>query len=165
MVNYFSMSAKSPATTDPVPPPSEEPLADVELAARLRLVVNRLARLLRTQASADLSPSLTSALVTVSLLGPVTLGELAAAERVTPPSVTRVAACLEEHGLVRRETDPGDRRVARVSLTAKGRRTLQRMRTRKTAYLAKRLRTLDEHELELVREALPLLERLLEDER
>ena len=159
------MSTVSVATTHPAPPPSEEPLADVELAAQLRLVVSRLARLLRNQAPADLSPSLMSALVTVSLREPVTLGELAAAERVTPPSVTRIAACLEEGGLVRRESDPGDRRVARVSLTAKGRRTLRRMRTRKTAYLAKRLRTLDERELELVREALPLLERLLEDDR
>ena len=66
---------------------------------------------------------------------------------------------------MRREADPADRRVARVSLTADGRRTVARTRTRKTAYLARRLRKLDETELALVREALPVLERLLEDDR
>ncbi len=62
---------------------------------------------------------------------------------------------------MRREADPADRRIARVSLTAEGGRTVQRTRTRKTAYLAKRLRKLDESELAVLREALPVLERLL----
>jgi len=66
---------------------------------------------------------------------------------------------------VRREADPGDRRVARVSLTADGKRTVLRTRTRKTAYLARRLRQLDESQRALVAEALPVLERLLEDDR
>ncbi len=138
---------------------------DPEFAARLRLVLNRLARRLRSQTPGDLSPSLTSALVTIELRGPITLGRLANCERVTPPSVTRMVAALEERGLVRREADPGDRRVARVSLTAEGRRTVQRTRTRKTAYLAKRLRKLDASQLSIVREALPVLECLLEDDR
>jgi len=138
---------------------------DSELAARLRLLVNRMARRLRAQALGDLSPSLTSALVTIEQQGPITLGQLAACERVTPPSVTRMAAKLERLGLVLREADPADRRVSRVSLTAEGRRTLQRSRTRKTAFLAKRLGKLDESELAVVREALPVLERLLEDDR
>ncbi len=137
---------------------------DPELAARLRLVLNRLARRLRNQTPTDLSPSLTSALVTIEFHGPITLGELAHCERVTPPSVTRMAASLEKLGLVRRETDPADRRFARLSLTTEGRRTVQRTRTRKTAYLAKKLGKLDESELAVVREALPVLERLLEDD-
>ena len=141
------------------------PLGEPELAARLRLVLNRLARRLRSQTPEDLSPSLTSALVTIELQGPITLGRLAACERVTPPSVTRMVATLERLGLVRREADPGDRRVARVSLTSEGQRTVLRTRTRKTAYLAKRLRKLDEAELAIVRAALPVLERLLEDDR
>jgi len=74
-------------------------------------------------------------------------------------------AALEERGLVRRETDAADRRIARVSLTGEGRRTLRRTRTRKTAYLAKRLRQLDEPQLAVLVEALPVLERLLEEER
>lgn len=140
-------------------------LDDPELAARLRLVLNRLARRLRGQTPQDLSPSLTSALVTIELQGPITLGQLARCEYITPPSVTRMAASLERLGLVRREADPVDRRIARVALTAEGKRTVQRTRTRKTAYLAKKLRKLTESELAIMREALPVLERLLEDDR
>jgi len=73
--------------------------------------------------------------------GPLTLGELAALEHVKPPSVTRMVAGLESHRLVHRESDPDDGRVSLVSVTAAGSRTLQRSRTRKTAYLAKRLAT------------------------
>jgi DNA-binding MarR family transcriptional regulator len=135
---------------------------DPEVAARLRLVLNRLARRLRRQAAEDLSPSLTSALVTIDVHGPITLGELAAHELVRPPSVTRMVAGLEQRGLVRRETDAVDRRVARVTLTAEGRRTLRRSRTRKTAYLARRLKRLDEAQLAALVDALPVLESLLE---
>jgi DNA-binding MarR family transcriptional regulator len=103
--------------------------------------------------------------VTIELQGPITLGRLAVCERVTPPSVTRKVALLEERGLVRRIADPADRRIARVSLTAEGRRTVLRTRTRKTAYLAKRLCKLNESELAVLRAALPVLERLLEDDR
>ena len=149
----------------PAPLAADVALGDPELAARLRLVLNRLARRLRNQTPGDLSPSLTSALVTIELRGPITLGQLAASERVTPPSITRMVATLERLGLVRREADPGDRRIARVSLTPDGRRTVRRTRTRKTAYLAKRLHKLDESERAVVRAALPVLERLLEDDR
>jgi DNA-binding MarR family transcriptional regulator len=138
---------------------------DPEIAARLRLVLNRLARRLRSQAAGDLSPSLVSALVSIELHGPITLGQLATHELVRPPSVTRMVAALEERGLVRRETDAADRRIARVSLTDEGRRTLRHTRTRKTAYLARRLRELDAAQLVVLVDALPVLERLLEDDR
>ena len=140
-------------------------VAEPELAARLRLVLNRLARRLRSQTPDDLSPSLTSALVTIELRGPITLGGLAACERVTPPSVTRMVATLERRGLVRREADPADRRVARVTLTTAGARVVRRTRTRKTAFLARRLARLEASEVAVVRQALPVLERLLEDDR
>ena len=138
---------------------------DPQVAARLRLVLNRLARRLRREAADDLSPSLISALVTIDVHGPITLGELAAHELVRPPSVTRMVTGLEQRGLVRREADAGDRRVARVSLTAEGRRVLRSTRTRKTAYLAKRLGRLDEAQLAALMDALPVLESLLEGER
>ena len=138
------------------------PHDDPELAAHLRLVIMRLARQLRSQTVAGLSPSLISALVTIERTGPVTLGRLAALERVKPPSVTRMVAALEKAGLVHREADPQDRRIARLSLTAEGRRTVSRSRTRKTAYLARRLRDLDATDLESLRQALPVLERILE---
>jgi DNA-binding MarR family transcriptional regulator len=137
-------------------------LDDPELAAHLRLVIMRLARQLRSQTVAGLSPSLISALITIERKGPVTLGQLAALERVKPPSVTRMVAALEQAGLVRRAADPLDRRVARLSLTAEGKRTVARSRTRKTAYLARRLHELDHAQLESLRQALPVLERVLE---
>ncbi len=162
-IDIDSPYASGAATPGPLA--ADAALGDPELAARLRLVLNRLARRLRNQTPGDLSPSLTSALVTIEQRGPITLGQLAASERVTPPSITRMVATLERLGLVRREADPGDRRVARVSLTPDGRRTVLRTRTRKTAYLAKRLHKLDESERAVVRAALPVLERLLEDDR
>lgn len=138
---------------------------DSELAARLRLVLNRLARRLRSQAANDLGPGLLSALVSIETCGPLTLGQLAARENVKPPSVTRMVATMESLGLVHREIDAHDRRVVRVSLTNEGRHRVQQMRTRKTAYLAKRLRKLDDTDLGVLREALPVLERLLEDDK
>ena len=159
------MTVPLPAKSSPTPAAGDAAFDDPELAARLRLLVNRLARRLRAQALGDLSPSLTSALVSIERQAPITLGQLAACERVTPPSVTRMVVKLERLGLVLREADPADRRVSRVSLTAEGRRMVQRSRTRKTAFLAKQLRKLEESELAVVREALPLLERLLEDDR
>jgi DNA-binding MarR family transcriptional regulator len=134
-----------------------------EEAARLRLVVMRLLRRLRAEAGDELSPSQTAALVSVERHGPLTLGRLAEIERVTPPSITRVVAALESAGLVRRTADPGDRRVAHVSITTEGVRLLERSRTRKTAFLAERLGSLSAAERALVREALPVLERLLEE--
>jgi DNA-binding MarR family transcriptional regulator len=133
-----------------------------DTAPRLRLVIARIARQLRQNVDAvnDLSTTLVSALATVDREGPLTLGELAAAERVRPPSMTRVVATLEERGLAARTVDAQDRRVARVSITAEGRRLLHRSRTRKNALLAQRLRALSAEELSALEEALPILERL-----
>ena len=133
-------------------------------AARLRLVVMRLARRLRSQSASGLSPSLISALASLEHHGPLTLGQLAALEQVKPPSVTRLVATLEGAGLARRETDPADRRVTVLTVTAEGRRTLQKSRTRKTAYLARRLRDFDDTEAATLDDALRLLERLLEND-
>lgn len=138
------------------------PAAD--LASGLRLAVTRLARRLRQEgAEGGITPSQLSALATVERFGPVTLGELAAYERVQPPTMTRIVAALADAGLVTREVDADDRRVARVRVTPAGRRLLARSRRRKTAFLATRLRRLDDDERRLLERAVPLLERLLED--
>lgn len=153
---------------DPVArdPASRETAArdDAALAARLRLTVMRLTRRLRSQAGNDLSPSLIAALASLERHGPLTLGQLATLERIKPPSITRMVATLESAGLVARESGQADRRVTMVNVTAAGRRTLQKSRTRKTAYLAKRLRALSDAEAATLDDALRLLERLLEDE-
>ena len=84
---------------------------------------------------------------------------------MTPPSITRVVAALERDGLVTRTVDAADRRVSRVGITPEGSRLLRRSRKRKAAYLAQRLGELGDPELGALREALPVLERLLEGER
>ena len=105
-----------------------------------------------------------SALSSVDRLGPVTLGDLAAVERVQPPSMTRIVAGLEEAGLVVRKIDERDRRVARVETTVAGQRFLERSRGRKTAYLAARVRTLSAEDRAVLARAAILLEQLLEGE-
>jgi DNA-binding MarR family transcriptional regulator len=140
------------------------PLPISELAAHLRILVMRLQRRLRAEAGDELSPTLVAALVSVERHGPLTLGRLAELERVTPPSITRVVAALERDGLVVREVDGSDRRVSRVAVTPEGSRLLQRSRTRKAAFLARRLEHLAGRDLAALREALPVLEHLLESD-
>lgn len=137
-----------------------------ELSSRLRLAVARLARRLR-QATAgdDVTATQLAVLSTLDRLGPLTLGELAGVEQVQPPTMTRVVARLEELGFVTRAVDTADRRVARASLTGAGRRYVAGSRTRRNAYLAERLKRLTPDERDLVAAALPLLERLVEDDR
>src|SRR6202046_5681626 len=136
---------------------------DEELATRLRVAVTRLNRKLRQQALAGLSPAQASALGTVNRLGSPTLGELAAAEQVQPPTVTRLVTSLESAGLVARETDPVDRRVIRVRITAEGRRNLQRIRSLKNAFLTRRLAALDPSEKARAEDLTLLLEHLVAD--
>jgi len=138
---------------------------DTELASRLRLAVMRLARVLRQKAQDSITPSQLSALVSIEREGPVTLGTLAALESVQPPTMTRIVAGLEEQGLVQREVDQADRRIARVRMTAQARKLLERNRSRKTAYLASRMRGLEAEELDVLARAAALLERMTEDER
>jgi DNA-binding MarR family transcriptional regulator len=138
---------------------------DRELVVRLRLAVGRLARRLRQQAGGEVTPSQYSALSSVGRLGPVTLGELAAVERVRPPTMTRIVASLEEAGLVERHAHPGDRRAAHVQLSDAGHRFLQRSGTRKDAFLAERLARLDPDEVAQLAQAVTVIERLLEDGR
>ena len=89
--------------------------------------------------------------------------ELAARERIQRPTATRVIARLEETGLVDRTQDPADRRSFVVALTPAGRALLARVRTRKDAYLARRLRDLDADERATLDRAAAILERVLEE--
>jgi DNA-binding MarR family transcriptional regulator len=136
----------------------------VQLAARLRLAVLRLARRLRQQAEVDVTPSMQSVLSTLERVGPATFGELAELERVRPPTITRIVARLEGDGLVKRETDNRDRRVSYVRLTREGRQLMRRTRSRKDLFLVERLARLDEDHLTALENAVEALERLLEEE-
>jgi DNA-binding MarR family transcriptional regulator len=135
------------------------------LAAHLRLVITRTARRLRQQAGTDLGPSQTSALASVERHGPLTPSELARIERVQRPTATRIVARLEEAGLVERVADPTDGRSFTVSINADGRALMNKLRTRKNAYLARRLRGLGQEDLATLDRAAEILEDLLEDER
>jgi DNA-binding MarR family transcriptional regulator len=136
-----------------------------ELAARLRIAITRTARRLRQEGGTDLSPSQTAALVTIERHGPLTPSELAKLERVQRPTATRIVARLEQQGLVERTADPADRRSFVVAATPAGEALLRKLRGRKNAYLARRLRRLDGGELETLERAAEILERLQEDER
>jgi DNA-binding MarR family transcriptional regulator len=159
------MNARSPTAT--VPEETRRPDADevVRLAADLRLAVTRLARLLRQRADTGITPSMLSALATIERLGPVTIGRVAAAEQVQPPTMTTIVGRLEGDGLVAREADPEDRRASLVRVTPDGRRLLERSRSRKTAYLARRLRALEHGDRAAVEAALPILAALVEEDR
>jgi DNA-binding MarR family transcriptional regulator len=143
---------------------TQDTAAVLPLAASLRLAVMRLARRLRQQAEADLTPSMLSALSTIERSGPITLSELAAAERVRPPTITTIVGRLESAGLVNREIDPSDRRVSRVSLSPRGIRLIEATRSRKNAYLARRLARLDAEERSTLERAARILERLMEED-
>jgi DNA-binding MarR family transcriptional regulator len=138
-----------------------------ERAAHLRTAIVRSARRLRQEAAAEssgLTPTSTAALATIERHGPMTPSEIAAIERVKRPTITRTLACLEREGLIDRSPDPTDRRSALVSVNAAGRERLRRLRGRKNAYLARRMRNLSDEEVETLEQAAEILERMREGE-
>ncbi|MGH9095681.1 MAG: MarR family winged helix-turn-helix transcriptional regulator, partial [Acidimicrobiales bacterium] len=137
--------------------------ATTALPTQLRLAVLRLSRRLRQEALGEITPSQISALASVSKAGEISLGELAAAERVAPPSMTRIASGLEDQGLVARRSDTTDRRVARLVVTEAGAELLAVTRNRRDAFLAGRIAGFTDEERETLARAVPLLERLSQD--
>jgi DNA-binding MarR family transcriptional regulator len=136
------------------PPPD---LIDV---ARLRTALLRLSRRLRRHEVADLTPTQLSALATVARDGPMKLGDVAAAERIAPSTLTRLVSALEERGYVERAPVPGDARASLLSVTELGTSMLDRIRQETTSMLAANLRTLPADQLAALAAALPALEHL-----
>ena len=132
------------------------------VADRLHSSAIHLLRLLRKEddASGVTAPHL-SVLSVLGFGGAKTLGELAAVEQVTPPSMTRLVRNLEAQELVERETDPDDRRVTRVRATKRGRKVLEDARARRLATLAGRLQRLERGEVDALEEAAALVERVV----
>ena len=148
-------------TTRTVPGPDLG--SDAALAGALRPAVMRLARRLRQMREdddLDLGANQLSAMAVLLNSGDLTMGELAAAEKMQPPSMTRIVNALEERGLVSRAADPHDRRASRVSLTGSGRQILLANRRRRDQWLAKRLAELDPAEREVLRESVRILEKV-----
>ncbi len=136
-----------------------------EVADRLHGAAIHLLRRLRTE---DVESGLTaprlSALSVIVFGGPVTLGELAAAEQVRPPTVSRLVRDLEQGGLVTVEPDDTDRRIRRVRATPRGSLLLIEGKARRVQRLAQDLRALTGRERRTLREATAILERILHPE-
>ena len=135
--------------------------SETAVASALRLAVMRLARRLRGERSdSSLTISQVAALSTLERSGPLTPRELAAAERVQPPSMTRITASLEAAGLVTRTDHPSDGRQVLLAASPEGAAMVREDRRRRDAWLAQRLHDLPPEELEVLRRAAVVLERL-----
>jgi len=135
---------------------------DAGLASELRLSVMRLRRRLSNERHPD-NPLSMGAMAVLGCLfrnGDLSVGELAALERVQPPSMTRTVNALEEGGYITRRAHETDGRQVVVALSDQGRTTLLADRARRDAWLARRLRDLTPEERDLLRRAAPVLERL-----
>ena len=140
---------------------------DAGLAIAMRISISRLARRLKVEqrlgvggSDPVLSDIQLAALSALERHQAMTPGELAEYEKVQPPSMTRVIAVLEERSLVRRTAHPTDRRQVILTVTAEGRALVNRVRRRKEAWLAQRLDELSDAEVEVLRAAAPILEKL-----
>jgi len=128
------------------------------LAGGMRVAVGRLSRRLRQEkADHELSDAQFGVLALLHREGPKTLGELADAERVRPPSMTRTVGCLVDEGLAERLPDPSDGRVTRIRPTAEGTALVLDVRRSRDAWLVARLRELDPAQRRALREASELL--------
>ncbi len=153
---------RAPDTVTPRPPHG----LDTETAARLRAVIGKLSRRLRptaAAASAGLTPTRVSVLLTVVRAGSIRLSELAASEGINPTMLSRVVSDLADIGLLERVSDQHDKRAAWVQATTAGRRLSERMRRERTDAVNVALAGLSPHERRLIEAALPALEGLVEE--
>lgn len=137
-----------------------QPIDQAELAARMRLAIARIHRQLRQDTNDGLTLTQLSTLVRVEEHEPVRPGQLATLEGISPSTLTRLIATLEEMGLIGRITDPADGRVSHLRLTELGRSSLDRIRSRRTAQLMQRLSSLSDAGRDQLAAALPVLEQL-----
>ena len=134
-----------------------------DLADRLHsAAIHMLRRARRSDPLTGATPAQLSAL-SVLMSGPKTLGELAAAEQVRAPTVSRLAAEMERIDLIRRRDDPTDARVVRVEMTAKGRRVLAKGRDLRITDIERRVASLGPQETETLSDAIQLIERMLRE--
>ena len=139
---------------------------EADLVADLRLAVMRMRRRLVNERHPDndLSIGHMGVLAMLQRHGDLTLTELAALEKVQPPSMTRTVNLLAERELVLRVPHPTDGRVTHVRLTDAGRAVLAADRTRRDAWLSRRLEELPDSDREALRRAAPVLLRLAQED-
>jgi DNA-binding MarR family transcriptional regulator len=144
-------------------PPSHD---TAHLATRLHSAAIHLLRRLRREDDASGLPApLLSALSVLVFGGPATLGGLAHAEGVRPPTMSRVVDALEAAKLAERTADPDDGRVVRIRATAAGTRILKDAQQRRVAALTERLSALSAAERAALTRSVTILERVLSDRR
>lgn len=138
---------------------STGPATTEDVADRLHSAsIHLLRRVAREDVASGIGPAQLSALSVLVFAGPKTLGELAAAERVRPPTMTRVANALEQAELARKEASPVDGRSIRISATPAGRKLLQAARRRRLQELTRRLDGLAADDLRTLERAAELME-------
>ena len=132
-----------------------------EVADRLHSAAIRLLRRVRhTDDASGLTPARLSVLSVLVFAGPQTLGDLARAERVRPPTISNLVSGLERERLVRRTVDPKDRRIVRVAATSRGKRILERARRLRLDHLTNRMQRLSKTELATLDRAAGIMERV-----
>jgi DNA-binding MarR family transcriptional regulator len=143
---------------------TQKELDAMVVADLLRPTLLGLSRELRRERIAGVSPSQVALLSTIKYAPGVTVGELATEERVSTAAMSKRVSRLERDGLVARTPSETDRRCVGLTLTDDGQRTLRRVRSRRTAWLASRLATFSRNELKAVGAAIEPLTRLLAEE-
>ena len=132
------------------------------VASHLHSAAIRLLRTLRREDDGSgLSAPRLSALSVVAFAGPLSLAELAGAEQVKPPTMSRIVDALVADGLVTRETPAEDRRSVRIAATAKGLRLMAEGRERRVRALARRLQRLPDSELRALGRGAEIIDRAL----
>ena len=124
------------------------------------MAIARVSRSLRRHELAGLTPTQLSALATVDRAGPLRLGDLAAAEKIAPSTLTRMVTVLEDRGYVQRAAVPGDARASTLVITPAGHAILERIRQDTATQLADSLRALSPEQIAVLAAALPALEQL-----
>lgn len=136
-------------------------MTTAELASSLRLSLLRAARRIRSQrVNTTATLSQLSALATVHKCGPLSAGEIAAVERVQPPSMTKILAALEASGWVARASHPDDRRQSIISITEAGRQMMAEETRARDEWLAERLVDFSAEDIQKLRDAVSVLDRL-----
>lgn len=142
-------------------PTTAKRISAVALAATLRGAITMVSRRMRaTRPVGELTPGQFSALGSLDLAGAMTPRELADAERVRPPTITKIVAKLEAGGFVQRTPHPTDRRQVILAPTEQGREVLRQARRAREAWLAQRLAELTPDERATLRQAAEILDRI-----
>jgi DNA-binding MarR family transcriptional regulator len=148
--------------------PTTSEALDAATAARLRTVLGRLSRQLRTTAAstdAGLTPTKISVLLSVDRRGRTRISEVAELEALNPTLLSRTISTLVDAGLLDRVSDAGDRRAAWVEVTDEGHRLAERMRRERTEVVNRGMSALPAAERRIVEQAIPALEALADELR